>query len=250
VSGNSFQSLFSGDTFGVKLNHVQPQNQQAMKTKTVTIFFIAILLIAGTTKTSAQGFSLGFKAGASFSYLSHFDNQEGLLKRSPHIMVGGGLIGNVGFSELLSLQLEVLYEQKGEDYKMTFMDITEKVKLSMDYLTLPILLEFSHDFGNFRLFGGLGPYVGYAISGQEKTSDTTITLKFGKNEGEFGRFDVGALVNLGGGIKVGKGRIFLDLRYNYGFMDIQQLSTKPEKYESHCNRNFVASIGYIIPLGK
>jgi hypothetical protein len=219
-----------------------------MKTKIVTIFFIAILLVTGTTKTSAQGFSLGFKAAASFSYLSHFDNQEGLRTRSPHIMAGGGLIGNVGFSELLSLQFEVLYEQKGEDYKMTFMDITEKVKLSMDYLTLPVLLEFSHDFGNFRLFGGLGPYIGYALGGKIKVADSTMKIEFGKNN--FNRFDVGASVNLGGGLKVGNGHIFLDLRYNYGFMDIYQPETKPDGYKTHCNRNFVASIGYIIPLGK
>lgn len=219
-----------------------------MKTKIVTISLLSLFLLSGSTQTSGQGFSLGAKAGAGFSYLSNFDNNEGMLKRSPNIMFDGGLIGNAAFSKLISLQFEVLFEQKGEVYKMTVDETTEKLNFRMNYLTLPILLQFSQSFGNIKLFGGLGPYVGYAISGKFGTSDASVKIKFGK--GEFSRIDAGAAVNLGAGFKAGRGHILLDLRYNYGLMDIIQPEEKQDGYKTKCNRNFVVSVGYLIPLGK
>lgn len=222
--------------------------QKNMKTKIFTLLFVALFLITGMTQTSGQGFSLGVKAGAGFSYISHFNNSGGLLKRSPTIMVDGGLIGNIGFTKLVSLQFEILYEQKGEQYKMSFLENSSKSKLHLDYLTLPILVEFAHSFGNVKLFGGLGPYIGYALGGKMISPDETEGIKFGKNN--FRRFDAGAAADLGVGIKAGKGHIILDLRYNYGLIDLQQPEHKPDGYKPHCNRNAVISVGYIIPLGK
>lgn len=219
-----------------------------MKTKIFALSLLALLLMTGATNLRGQTFSLGVKAGAGFSYYSNFDKMEGLLKRSPNIGIDAGLIGNVRLSNLISLQFETLFEQKGEKYKMTLGNSSETAKIYMNYITLPVLLEFSHSFGNFSLFGGVGPYVGYALGGKTVTPDTTVKMEYGKDK--FRRFDAGASAGLGAGLKAGKGKIFLDLRYNYGFMDIEQLSKKPEGYKAHNNRNFVLSFGYIIPLGK
>ncbi len=218
-----------------------------MNTKKFTLALLALFLLIGTSRTSAQTFSLGAKAGAGFSYFSNFDKMEGLLTRSPNIMVDGGLIGNLSFTKLISLQFEILYEQKGEKYKMTF-GTTQTSTLYLNYLTLPVLVEFSHSFGNFNLFGGVGPYFGYALDGKMISPDTKENITFGKDK--FRRFDVGASVDLGAGYKAGPGHIFLDLRYNYGFMDIMQPKDKPEGYKTHCNRNFGIYLGYLIPLGK
>ena len=219
-----------------------------MKTKTFTLVLLALFLLLGTARTSGQTFSLGAKVGAGISYFSNFDDYNGLIKRSPNIMVDGGVIANLSFTQLISLQFEILYEQKGEKYKMTLGTTTQTSRFYLNYLTLPILVEFSHSFGNFNLFGGLGPYMGYALNGKIKNPDTTENIEFGKDK--FRRFDVGASVDLGVGYKAGPGHIFLDLRYNYGLMDIQQPKDKPEGYKSHCNRNFGIYLGYLIPLGK
>jgi hypothetical protein len=224
-----------------------------MKTKTFTISLLAMLLLIVTAKTSGQIFSLGVKAGAGFSYLSHFEKNGEDIKRFTNIMFDGGLTGNVKFTKLVSLQFEILFEQKGENYKInltsgTGTTETEKMKIYLNYLTLPILVEFSHKFGNFILFGGLGPYIGYALDGKMILGSQKVSMKFGKDE--FRRFDAGLSADLGCGYKAGPGNIILDLRYNYGFMDIEQLKDKPDGYKSHCNRNLGIYLGYVIPLGK
>lgn len=218
-----------------------------MKTRIFALTLLALLLMTGATNLSGQTFSLGAKGGASISYYSNFDKMEGLIQRVPNIGIDAGFIGNVKLNNLLSLQFELLFEQKGEKYKMTI-ETSQTMRINMNYITLPILLEFSHSFGNFKLFGGIGPYMGYALSGKTVTPDTTAKIEFGKDK--YRRFDAGATVNLGAGVKVGPGHIFLDLRYNYGFVDIVQYENKPDGYKPHYNRNFSACIGYIIPLGK
>jgi Outer membrane protein beta-barrel domain len=221
-----------------------------MKTKTISLCMLSLILLFGSAKTLGQGFSLGAKAGVGLSYFSNFDDGgTDMTKRSTNIMFDGGLIGNLSFTKSVSLQFELLFEQKGEKYKITLLQ-EMKARLYLNYLTLPIMVEFSHQFGNFKLFGGLGPYIGYALDGKMIFGDQKESIKFGTGDGEYRRFDAGLSVNLGGGFKVGRGNIFLDLRYNYGFIDVQQLKDKPEGYKTHCNRNFGIYLGYLIPLGK
>ncbi len=219
-----------------------------MKTRLVAFSLLAMILLAGTAQTSGQGFSIGAKAGVGFSYLSNFKDYEDMLKRSPNIMADGGLTGNAAFTSLVSLQFELLYEQKGEKLQTTYQGITTKVSLLINYITLPILVEFGHSFGNVKIFGGIGPYIGYAINGKVVAPGSNDKIEFGKDN--YRRFDAGGSADLGAGIKAGPGHIFLDLRYNYGLMDIQQMTNKPDGYKSLCNRNFVVSLGYLLPLGK
>ena len=174
-----------------------------MKTKTFALSLLALLLMTGATSLPGQSFSLGVKAGAGFSYYSNFDKMGGLLKRSPNIMIDAGLIGNVRLGKLISLQFETLYEQKGEKYTVTVGN-SESIRIFMNCLTLPVLLEFSHSFGNFSLFYGVGPYVSYALGGKTVTPDSTAKIEFGKDK--FRRFDVGASADLGFGLKTWKGK--------------------------------------------
>ena len=218
-----------------------------MKTKISTLSLLALLLLTGAANVSGQTFSLGAKVGPGIAYYSNFDKLDGLLVRSPNIRIDAGVIGNLSFNKLVSLQFEMLYEQKGEKYKMTF-ETTETARIYLNYITMPVLIQFSHSFGRVKLFGGAGPYVGYALDGKMIDSESKTTIKFGKDE--FRRFDAGATANLGFGVKAGPGHIFLDVRYNYGLMDIQQPEKKPEGYKPHHNRNLDVCVGYIIPLGK
>lgn len=221
-----------------------------MRTKTFTLTILAIFLIIVTARTFGQNFSLGAKAGAGISYLSHFEKNGSDMKRMPNIMIHGGFIGNIRFTNLVSLQFEILYQQNGERYKFpdVFPDQSSTSRLYINYLTMPVLVEFGHSFGNFNIFGGIGPYVGYALDGKVVSGDHKTNIKFGSNE--FRRFDAGVSVDMGAGVKAGPGNIFLDMRYNFGFMDVMQFKSKPEGYKPHCNRNFDISFGYMIPLGK
>jgi hypothetical protein len=220
-----------------------------MKTINFIPALLALLILAATSRTSAQTFSLGAKAGAGISYFSNFDKGDYDIKRSPNIMVQGGLVAKLDLSKLVGIQFEILYHQNGEKYEMAVEPgLTTEMKLAINYITLPVLAEFSHAFGKVTLFGGLGPYFGYALNGKTTVLGTSEKIDFGKDN--YRRFDVGASGDVGIGLKAGKGNIFLDFRYNYGFMDVMQVEDKPEGYKPHCTRNFGIYLGYMIPLGK
>lgn len=220
-----------------------------MKTRISTIVIMIFVLITGSVKTSGQQLSLGAKTGIGFATFSNFDPGEGSVTRSPNTMVQGGFVMDYKFGKLIGISVEALYQQKGEVYKST--SSSAKLKLYMNYLTIPIMVKASHSFGNFTIFGGLGPYMGYALNGKLVglgNDKGSVKLEFGKDN--FRRFDVGICIGLGGGIKLGPGNLFLDARYDYGLLDVQQPVDKPEGYKTHCNRNFGISLGYMFHLGK
>ncbi len=219
--------------------------------KAILIFGIALglAMLTSPVKTSAQHLSLGAKAGAGLSNISNFESGGGSIKRSPNVMVQGGFIMKYMFGDLIGIKTEVLFQQKGEVYSGT--TSSAKFKIYLNYITLPILVEVSHTFGNITLFGGAGPYMGYALNGKVvaiNPSSGSINLTFGK--GDFRRFDTGLCFDLGGGAKAGPGNLFLNLRFDLGLMDLSQPTTKPSGYKTHDTRNFGISAGYLIPIGK
>lgn len=219
--------------------------------KAILIFGIALglAIITYPVKTSAQHLSLGAKAGVGLSNISNFDSEGGLVKRTPNAMVQGGFIMNFMFGDLLGIKAEILFQQKGEVY--TGSTYPAKFRIYLNYITLPILVEVSHKFGKITLFGGAGPYVGYALNGKVvaiNPSSGDETLTFGK--GDFRRFDTGLCFDLGSGYKLGPGNLFLNLRFDLGLMDLSQPITKPSGYKTHDTRNFGISAGYLIPIGK
>jgi hypothetical protein len=233
------------------INHI---NGGIMKTKTISIIVLAMVFFFGTAKTFGQGLSLGAKAGIGFSYLSNFDDSFGT-KRNTNMMALGGFIMNYKFGKVIGLQVELLYQQRGEVYRWDFEyggnSTHYKGKIVINCLTLPVLLHASHSFGKINLFGGFGPYVGYAFSAKSKEIEPEKDeekLEFGKDN--LRRFDVGLSFDFGFGYKLGSGNLFLDLRYDLGFMDILYITDKPDGYKSMCNRNAGISLGYLIPIGK
>ena len=223
-----------------------------MKTRAF-IIMLAMMLTAGILKTSAQGLSLGAKAGIGIPYFTHFDLMDDDLKRTPGIMAQGGFILNYKFNSLIGIQAELLYQQKGEKIKGYINDLEEDVetRILLNYLTLPVLVQVSHSFNNFNLFGGFGPYIGYALNGkiiETQPEKVENKLQFGKNN--FRRIDFGLSFDLGCGYKVGPGNLFLDLRYDLGFLDVFYITGSPEGYKKRCPRSADITVGYLIPIGK
>ena len=127
-----------------------------MKTKTISIIMLASVLFFGTAKTFGQGLSLGAKSGIGLSYFSNFDDAgDKNFKRSPDMMILGGFIMNYKFGKLIGIQTELLFQQKGEVYKEDVgndgTSVLYKAKIYFNYLTLPVLIQASHSFGNFNL---------------------------------------------------------------------------------------------------
>lgn len=241
-----------------------------MKTKKLHSVIVLIIFLMQIPSAFSQHFSVGGKVGMDLSSYSHWSKDksnmfEGAssLKHPPKIGLQIGAVGNYSFNEYVALQVELLLQQKGqlikyksEDAKTTY---SNKSSATVTYITIPILVRGSYSFGKFTLSAVLGPYFAIGVAAKSKYdvdgNSGSVTYKFSKpteddSTGTLHRFDIGLSFGLIPSFEIGPGSIFLDLRYDLGFIDVPNPYTKPDNYYTHYNRNFGISVGYLFKLGK
>lgn len=233
---------------------------------------LSIAAVATMAFTAEAQITITPKAGLTLSSIARSKDYKDELKSeggknvlSPGFAFGAAF--ELGLSDNVSIQPELLYIQKGTKEKYESQGESGTIQFKMNYLELPVLLKFaSGATDEFHFFGYVGPYFGYALKGKNtfKSGGTTFTtkIKFGEgddsleevyvNKDEANRLDVGAY--LGGGVKIplGPGAVSLEARYGYGFVnynkdDSGQLSKDQLKSQ---NRTIGIFAGYAIPLGK
>jgi hypothetical protein len=212
---------------------------------------VLLCLIAGTVSVQAQTFIL--KAGTSLSSVSFSDNWPG---GDHNAKSKWGFIGGVGYEFLankkLSLQPELLFVQKGYKTSHEGSPVDFKSATVFNYLELPILAKIK--LGRFYI--NIGPYLAYGIGGSylgySSGTEYSGRVKFGKPDG-YGdvmyfhqAFDFG----MSGGVGVNLGPVIFDIRYGYGFLDMQQyFNGSLFDYKSQ-NRTFQFTMGVPLVLKK
>jgi len=116
---------------------------------------------------------------------------------------------NLRLSKVFSLQPEILYVQKGTKVTITEEEGEMTGKLNVDYLEIPLLLNFSfaQEGSSFVPSVFAGPYVGVNTSAKIKSSyggeSYSEDFKDSVKDTDFGlAFGVGL------GMKVGSGKLF------------------------------------------
>jgi hypothetical protein len=228
-----------------------------MKKNIVALFLIPVLVFSFKPEANAQGFSAGGKIGMGLSTLSNWDSRSSgsdSKSRSPLVALDISLTGKYMFNDFLGLQAELQYVQKGEVLKTDgTSDTIYKVKTKINYLTIPILVSVNKTFGEIKVYGNIGPYIGIGLTGHyviKGPVEGGEELKF--QEGGLRRFDMGLCIGAGVGYRFGPGDIIFDLRYDLGFIDTNSTpdDEKGSNYKSTCNRTFAISVGYVIPIGQ
>lgn len=225
-----------------------------------------------------QGIGLGAKIGMDVSKLSNWNSYIANADPSANfenpstLGLQAGLFADIVFNDYLGAAVELNYEKKGFILKSS----SGKRTLALNYLTLPILVKGGYDFDFMKISAVVGPYVGIALSGKVKSYkneelDKEYSVEFGEGEltdltnsmgGPKGykanRFDFGIIAGLQPSVKLGPGEIILDIRYAWGFIDIDNPTAdekeqyeveEQEEYYSQCNRALNISVGYIFRLG-
>ena len=205
---------------------------------------LTILLTIAVSLASAQKISGGFKAGINLASW-HGDDVEdmtgGDLKRKLGFC-GGGFIG-FGFGNVVVLQPEVLYSQKGARQRVEFLDEVVKVWYKVNYLEIPVCVKLMIPVrGKVKPNLSLGPYFGLMITDPRgKIEVNGLTME----EDLEGVKDIDFGVALGGGVDIGlgKGAIVVDVRYTLGLTTI----IEEELFEEHVdlkNNAFSFLLGY------
>jgi len=145
------------------------------------------------------------------------------------------------FKPNLGLQIDALYSQKGT--KFNTQEVFEGIPVdfafeaSLDYLEFPILLRTTFpSTGNVRarIFGG--PSFAFKVS--DEVTFTANGVSFEDEElPEFKSNDFGFVI--GGAVEFGK--IFFDVRYNWGLIDINDTEDDSDEVKT---RTFGFMVGF------
>lgn len=157
-------------------------------------FVLLVMALFVVAYADAQHNNFGVKAGLNVASLSNSDSST---------LIGfhfGGLAEFMVITEKLSLQPEVLFSTQGAKS-----DADEDLKLN--YITVPVMFKY-YFLEYFSVEAG--PRVGFLISAKEGNSD----VKDSYNEIDFG-------VDAGVNYDITK-KIFAQLRYDYGIIDVQK----------------------------
>ncbi len=241
--------------------------------KKFTILFVTLLF----AMSSFGQWSTGARLGANFSTLTGGWCDSDEAKSGWITAMAFGAVSNYEFTEMISLNAELLYITIGDKTKYT--ETGEKNSLDeyvsttterYNYLQLPILARFT--FGsNIIFFGVIGPYMGYKIGGKYKTESNGHVTKgrfrfkeknLEENDWLYNsdlerRFDFGLYIGGGAGKKVGPGILEVDLRLGIGLLDHNKFDSKDAKktakdngYKSVRTMNICLTVAYMYPFGK
>lgn len=192
----------------------------------------------------AQSVSFGPRVGATFSKISLSDGEgdemEDELKYTPGLQVGA--VANFGVSELLSIQPELLFTQKG--YKIG--DSDAYIKGTSNYIEVPVLAKITFGSEQVKGFVTGGPTAGYWISGKTsmKIASTEASESY-EFEDEDNRVELGASFGVGLAYNLGAGALNLDVRYGLGLSSLYEVESGESK-----SRNRVLGVSVAYLFGK
>ncbi|SFQ41598.1 porin family protein [Hymenobacter arizonensis] len=163
---------------------------------------LSLGLLAGVaTAAQAQEVRFGLKGGVNYSTITSKDDSDAESK----IGLLGGVFANFGLSDLISIQPEVLYSQKGAQMK----DMSD-VKVKLNYIDVPVLVKVNAG----GLFFEGGPQVGFLTTAKVTNGSQSEDFKENVKSVDFG-YAVGLGYQAESGPMIG-------LRYNGGISDINK----------------------------
>ncbi len=209
--------------------------------KGLSFVVMTLLLVSLLASPGFSGIKFGVKGGFSLANLA-FDPEPTDNPLENKTGVVGGFSMNLRLSRVFSLQPEILYVQKGTKLTITEEETEISGKLNVDYLEIPLLLSFSFakEGSSFVPSVFAGPYVGVntsakikaTLDGQSETVDFKDSVK---------DTDIGLAFGVGLGMKIGSGKIVLDVRYDLGLTNVAE---GIEEGQSVKNRTWLFMLGY------
>lgn len=223
--------------------------------KQIALFSIFLFSVCMT----AQEIGFGAKAGLNISSLRG-DYPQGVDKK-PAIGFHIGGFAQYDINEQLAIQPELLFSMQGVITELVQEDFSLTQTYRLNYFNLALM-------GKYKVIDKLsvefGPQIGYTLSAKSKwdykdaedsSRNETITVDLLneiafdfqgetiEGQGRINRFDLG--LNLGASYDLNK-NMFVQARYNFGIVVVDNNSTAPQSTNSWNLKNSVLqlSVGY------
>lgn len=240
-----------------------------------TLVLLTGILIAGYLNGQV---SIGLAAGSTFYKVNQtieYGSNPDIVKPEKHelSLTSGFAFGipvEIGLSDKLSLFSVLCYMQKGsgiEEVEPESDNIIMKIKGSTtyNYFEVPVLMKYYFIKKRLNLSADFGPAFGYLYTASANYDYTEINTydhtsvtdnqksKFSskdvKNTG-INRFDISLTLGLGLDYKIGIGKVFIHVNYEYGINNMMKGADFPYIDIKQFNRGLNTMLGYMISLKK
>jgi hypothetical protein len=162
-----------------------------------------------------------------------------------------GALADIGIGEHLAVQPGIFYSMRGGKIKIDLAGFgSAETERTVSYLEVPILVQYKINAGPGRVFVGLGPSIGMALSGKDKqtydygafgSGDTSVTVKFGSDTTETKKLDFAGVFNVGYELNMG---VFVRVSYYLGLANMA--NNPPGRDDKATNRGVSVSVGYLL----
>lgn len=252
--------------------------------KVIYSFIVSIFCCA---LAHAQDMSLGLRGGISIPNLSAGSGNQNPLNTGYSSRLGpeAAVFAEFKFSDLFSLQPMIEYSAQGgkknglqaittpDELKAMFPEgqapqylyANYNSQAKLNYLLIPILAKTGWNVNHspFRIYIGLGPFVGLLVSAHQVTSGQSefYTDAAGRQplpggpqsfngntnvRNSLHRVNAGIEGNLGVSYGIGKSSVFIEGGGNYGFFNIQKNAVDGKNETGAA----MAAVGYSYSFGK
>ena len=221
--------------------------------KNLKVLLAVAFVAAFILPSNAQGVVI--RGGVNFQNINGKDALGDKLENDLLIGFNVGVLAEAPIAPDFFFQPGLLFSTKGAKSKDVLLGENLTSTLKLGYLEVPLHLVYKPLLGNGRIILGLGPYVGFGITGKATLEiggkDEDFDVKFQKTVKEsdpddtyyFKRFDAGA--NLLAGYEFGGGLSF-QLNAQLGLLDINPDFEGVDDKTKWNNTGFGVSLGYRI----
>ncbi|GAB3688901.1 hypothetical protein GCM10027592_04570 [Spirosoma flavus] len=158
-----------------------------------TIAFITLLIASVTSYAQVR---VGITAAGTVNNFAYRDRTGGDPSESI-IGVQAGLMFDAPLGGGLSLRPQVLYALKGAKQRSG----SAEALINLNYIEVPVQLVYGIPAGAGKVALGIGPYLGYAVSGNVTTkiggSSNTEKMTFGSAQDQLRQLDLGLRASIG-----------------------------------------------------
>lgn len=220
-----------------------------MKKLFISAAAATLLAVAAAPTAHAQSIRFGVKAGANLSNLSgNLTNQNQYNNR---FGFHGGVMVNFGLAnDLVSIQPEILYSQKGFKYANQSITVLNNTfrntgNVRYDYLDVPILVRLKVS----GVFFEVGPQYSYLMNistDRTQTLNGSVVGTAGSGTSNLDRVNRNELGYVGGlGFQSSEG-LLLGVRYNGAFTDFAKDGYSNNDFRNARNSVFQAYVGFLL----
>lgn len=185
---------------------------------------LMVLLGVGTVAHAQEPPRFGLVGGLQSSSLRSTVSTNGLFG----VHIGG--MAELSLTDNIVIRPQLLYSLKGGS--------EDGLTVRLSYLELPVHAVYKTEVGSGKLFGGLGPYLGFMVSGRVSDGVDSEALTIGD---DIKGFDAG--LSLMGGYELTEQKLSVNLFYNTGFANLNPGSSSTTKTT---NGTFGLSVAYFL----